>query len=111
MKISECKNAPQWLVLADTKNADVEVLASGWVLWNGGYFLGGVFLGGEFRGGVMMPTCKWIYGVNANGKIKIGCQEKTVDEWDAWFASDDEYSTKRGTVEFKKIQACYEATK
>ena len=46
MKISELKNAPEWLVLADTKNADVEITTYGWVIWNGGDFRGGDFLGG-----------------------------------------------------------------
>jgi hypothetical protein len=201
MKISEYKNAPQWLVLAETKNADVEVLDSGWVIWNGGefrggefrggyfrggefrggyfrggeflggeflggefrdgefrdgeffggeflggaflggyfrggefrggefrggefrggeflggYFLGGEFLGGEFRGGEFLggtraPQCKWIYGLTPDGKIKIGCKEKTIEEWDQWFNSTHEYSTPRSSVEFTKIKACYEATK
>ena len=146
MKISECKNAPAWLVSAETENANVEVLSSGWVIWYGGDFLGGDFLGGNFRGGnfrggnflggdfrggnfrggnflggnflggdflggVMMPHCKWVYGTEPNGNIKIGCKSKTESEWDEWFASDLEYSTKRGTDEFKKIRACFEATK
>ena len=60
MKISECKNAPAWLVSAETENANVEVLSNGWVIWYGGNFLGGNFLGGnflggDFLGGVMMP--------------------------------------------------------
>jgi len=191
MKISECKNAPQWLVLAETKNADVEVLESGWVIWNGGEFLGGYFLGGEFLGGeflggyfrggeflggefrggeflggyflggeflggeflggyflggyfrggyfrggeflggeflggeflggyfrggyflggIMMPLCKWVYGFDNEGKIKIGCKSKSLEEWQKWFDSDEEYSTKRGTEDFKKIRACFEAAK
>ncbi len=50
MKISECPNAPQWLRDAKTENADVEVLTSGWVIWNSGNFLGGDFLGGSVNG-------------------------------------------------------------
>jgi hypothetical protein len=176
MKISELKNAPEWLVLADTFNADVEITSYGWVIWRGGNFLGGDFRGGDFRGGnflggnflggdflggnflggnflggdfrggnflggnflggdflggnfrggdfrggnfrggnfrggVMMPTCKWVFGVTAGGKIKIGCEEKTIEEWDAWFAGSETFSTPRNTVAFQKIQASYEATK
>ncbi len=116
MKISECKNAPEWLVLAETKNADVEVSESGWVIWKGGdflggYFRGGYFLGGEFRGGIMMPLCKWVYGFDHDGKIKIGCKSKSLEDWQKWFDSDEEYSTKRGTEDFKKIRACFEAAK
>jgi hypothetical protein len=171
MKISELKNAPEWLVMADTKNADVDYNRFGQVVWNGGYFLGGEFrggyfrggeflggyflggeflggyflggefrggyflggefrggefrggefrggyflggefLGGYFRGGVMMPLCKWVYGFTHDGKIKIGCKEKTLEDWEAWFDSDKTYSTPRGTEEFKKIRACFEAAK
>ncbi len=111
MKISELKNAPEWLVLADTKDADVEMTSWGTVIWKSGDFLGGDFLGGEFRGGIMMPLCKWVYGFTAEGKIKIGCEEKTIEEWNAWFASTEVKSTKRDTIAFKKIQASFEAAK
>jgi len=55
MKISELVECPQWLLDAETSNADVEI-KNGWVIWNsgdfrGGDFLGGNFLGGNFRGG------------------------------------------------------------
>ena len=43
--------------------------------------------------------------------ITIGCKDKTIAEWDKWFKSEDEYSTERGTFEFKKIQGCYNAYK
>ena len=144
MKISELQalgKAPEWLVLADTKDADVEVNWAGKVVWNGGeflggeflggYFLGGYFLGGEFRGGeflggyflggyfrggyflggVMIPNCKWVYGFQADGRIKLGCKVKTIEEWDAWFASDEVYTTPRGTDAFKRIEACYKVAK
>lgn len=41
MKISELKNAPEWLVLARTENADVEIGFFGQVIWNSGDFRGG----------------------------------------------------------------------
>lgn len=44
-------------------------------------------------------------------KIRIGCKEKTIAEWDVWFAGIEEFETKRGTEEFKRIQAHYEAYK
>ena len=176
MKISELKNAPEWLVKADTKNADVEINTWGEVIWNGGefrggefrggyflggefrggqfrggqfrggqfrggqfrggqfrggefrggyflggefrggYFLGGEFRGGEFRGGefrggVMMPLCRWVYGFTAEGKIKIGCEVKTIEEWESFFASTETKTTPRGTIAFKKIQASFKAAK
>jgi hypothetical protein len=50
--------------------------------------------------------CKWSIGI-VNGKIKIGCKEKTIEEWDNWFSGTQEYSTQRGTNDFKQIQAMY----
>ncbi len=162
MKISELKNAPEWLVLAKTENADVELHPDyGYVVWRGGewrggvwqggvwrggewrggewrggvwqggvwrggewrggewrggvwrggVWRGGVWRGGEWRGGESVPRCKWYYGFENPNIIKIGCKKMTVEEWDAWFSSDNEYETKRGTEEFKMIQACFEATK
>jgi uncharacterized protein YjbI with pentapeptide repeats len=171
MKISDIKNAPEWLVLAKTENADVDITQYGWVIWNsgnflggdflggnflggdflggnflggdflggnflGGNFLGGNFLGGNFRGGnffggdflggnffggdffggdflggLMIPHCKWVYGQDCDGKIIIGCKRKTIQEWEEWFAGTEEFDSKRGSEDFKKIQACFEATK
>ena len=50
MKISELVNAPQWLLDADTVNADVRIV-DGLVVWSCGDFLGGNFRGGDFWGG------------------------------------------------------------
>ena len=54
--------------------------------------------------------CKWNYSIIGD-KIQIGCKEKTIEEWDLFFASDDFYLTKRNTDDFKQIQAVYEACK
>ena len=54
--------------------------------------------------------CKWSYGINGD-LIVIGCKQKTIKEWDLWFNSNDEYSTSRGTEEFKQIEAIYNALK
>ena len=74
MKISELTNAPEWLLRADTRNADVEVSVTGWVTWNsgnfrGGDFLGGEFLGGKFRGGNFLGG-NFMGGNFLGGKIK-----------------------------------------
>ena len=50
MKISELKNAPKWLIEANTENADVE-MDDGIVVWRGGDWRGGVWRGGDWRGG------------------------------------------------------------
>ena len=75
--------------------------------FRGGEFSGGVFSDGVFSGGFMMPVAIWTSGVSPTGRVKIGCKEKSIPEWDEWFASDDVYSTKRGTEQFKRIHAQY----
>ena len=54
--------------------------------------------------------CKWSYGIKGD-LIMIGCKQKTIEEWDIWFNSNDEYSISRGTEEFKQIEAIYNALK
>jgi hypothetical protein len=54
---------------------------------------------------------KWAFSIKNNQIIKIGCKEKTICEWDLWFASKEEFATKRGTPEFKQIEAVYLAHK
>ena len=54
--------------------------------------------------------CKHIYGIKGD-LIKIGCVEKTIEQWDVWFDSEEEYSTSRNTKDFKQIQAVYNALK
>ena len=54
--------------------------------------------------------CKWSYGIKGD-LIKIGCVEKTTEQWDLWFDSEEEYSTSRNTKDFKQIQAVYNALK
>jgi len=31
-----------------------------------------------------------------------------LTEWDAWFASDEEYETPRNTADFERIEAAYQ---
>jgi hypothetical protein len=54
--------------------------------------------------------CKWSHSIKGN-EIQIGCTEKTIEQWDSFFASDEVYSTERNTDDFKQIQAVYEAYK
>ena len=54
--------------------------------------------------------CKRNYGIKGD-LIKIGCVEKTIEQWDLWFDSEEEYSTSRNTKDFKQIQAVYNALK
>ena len=54
--------------------------------------------------------CKWSNSIKGD-KIQIGCKEKTIEEWDIFFNSTEEFDTKRGTYDFKQIQAVYESLK
>ena len=55
--------------------------------------------------------CKWSIGITNGNLIHIGCEKRTIEEWDAFFASDKELSTKRNTSDFKQIEAVYLAYK
>jgi hypothetical protein len=62
---------------------------------------------------VRMPLfCKWLVTYSHDFKtIYIGCKENTIEGWDAFFASNEEYDTPRNSDEFKRIRANYEAAK
>ena len=67
--------------------------------------------GAENKETAYMPIfCKWSVCIIGD-KIKIGCKEKTINEWDSFFASNEEFETKRGTNDFKQIEAVYLAYK
>jgi hypothetical protein len=55
--------------------------------------------------------CKWSHGITNGKLIHIGCEKRTIKEWDLFFVSDEKLSTERGTQEFKQIQAVFEAYK
>jgi hypothetical protein len=52
--------------------------------------------------------CKWGHSI-IDGNIKIGCETKTPEQWEDWLSSDQEYETKRGTPDFKQIEAVIRA--
>ena len=54
--------------------------------------------------------CKWSHCIIGN-KIGIGCKEKTIEEWEVFFGSNEEYETSRNSEDFKQIQAVFEAYK
>ena len=81
---------------ADLRNANIE---------------GANLKGAKNKETAILPIfCKWSYGIKGD-LIIIGCKQKTIEEWDIWFNSNDEYSTSRGTEEFKQIEAIYNALK
>ena len=54
-----------------------------------------------------------IWSVGIKGELlKIGCKEKTFEEWKEWFEnSTEEFSTKRDSEAFKRIHATFLAHK
>jgi uncharacterized protein YjbI with pentapeptide repeats len=74
--------------------------------------LRGANLRGAILEGAKLPTfSRWGVTWETGGIIKIGCKEKSVSDWDEWFASSNVYETSRGTLEFELIQANYEHAK
>ena len=55
--------------------------------------------------------CKWTHGITNGNLIHIGCEKRTIEEWDLFFSSDEKITTERNTPEFKQIQAVYLAYK
>ena len=113
MKISELHNAPQWLLDANTNNADVE-LNDGVVVWRGGDWWGGDWRGGVWRGGDwwggvwrgekcacnLINVCglKWQVTIS-DSRMQIGCELHSFAEWREF---DDARIVKmdRGAVKF-----------
>lgn len=67
--------------------------------------------GANLHGAVKVPMyCKWTHGIT-DGMVHIGCEKRTIEEWDEFFASDKTIKTERNTDDFKQIQAVYNAYK
>lgn len=65
----------------------------------------------ELKDAIGVPMyCQAPYGITGN-YIHIGSDKRTIEEWDAFFAGNEVISTRRGTPEFKQIQAVYEGLK
>lgn len=75
-------------------------------------YLSGANLIGAYLSGAIMPIfCKWsIHGI-VDGKIRIGCKTRSIEDWDKFFASDEVLTTPRNTPEFTQIRAVYESYK
>ena len=83
---------------ADLRGADLQ-----------GADLEGAYLRGADLEGAYLPIfCKWGHYIR-EGKIHIGCESKTPKEWIKWLESGKEFETKRGTLEFKRIEATIRA--
>ena len=91
---------------ADLRNADLSD-----AVLRGADLSDAVLRGAVLRGAVKIPIhCRWSHGITEN-KIHIGCKKRTVEDWEIFFNSNKEIQTKRGTDEFKQIQAVFEAYK
>ena len=55
--------------------------------------------------------CKWTHGITDGNLIHVGCEKRTIEEWDKFFSSDEKLTTERNTPEFKQIEAVYLAYK
>ena len=83
--------------------------------WKDGTWKSGLWLGGTWESGsweaTLLQTIRFKYfpKLGSDKYISIGCQTKTREEWDAWFAGDEIFTTPRGTEEFKLIKANYKA--
>ena len=96
---------------ADLRGADLEGANLKGADLEGANLKGANLKGAENKEFAILPQfCKWAHGIKG-GLIKIGCKEKTIKEWEAFFASDLEFDTKRSTSEFKQIQAIFESYK
>ena len=62
----------------------------------------------DLRGANLPIYQKWTVTWRIDGQIYIGCKSKSLTEWDAWFASDEEYETPRNTADFERIEAAYQ---
>jgi len=77
----------------------------------GANLIGANLKGANLIGANKIPMyCKWPIGIT-DGLIHIGCKKQTIEQWDAFFASDEVYETPRDTDDFKRIEASYLAYK
>ena len=65
-------------------------------------------LGANLSGATIPMFCKWLTGIVDN-KIRIGCELKSIEEWEAFLNSDKVIETPRNTPEFKQIEAMIRA--
>ena len=72
------------------------------------YLEGADLEGAYLEGAYLNIFCKWGHYFT-NKKIHIGCESKTPEEWIEWLDSKKEFSTKRGTLQFKRIEATIRA--
>lgn len=108
-------NKDHWLAKAVVYDEDVEIINNCIVwkcgVWQGGEWQYGVWHDGVWKSGWSSLTrCRWPVLIG-DDKIRIGCEERTIEEWDAFFASDEELETPRNTEAFDRIEKAYKIAK
>jgi len=97
MKISELKNAPQWLKDAKVVDEDVEIIDDV-VVWYGGVWQSGVWYGGEWQSGVWWSgvwksggwwSGEWRGGVWRSGVWRGGVWRGGVWKSGVWEGKED----------------------
>ena len=73
--------------------------------------LTGADLEGADLEGAKLPMYSKRSVYTIDDKIGIGCKVMSIEEWDAWFASDETFETPRDTDDFRRIFAHYLAFK
>jgi hypothetical protein len=66
--------------------------------------------GADLQGADLPMFSKWSM-IKLENTFKIGCKEKSFEDWDKFFDSDKEFETKRESDDFKRIHAMYLANK
>jgi hypothetical protein len=73
----------------------------------GANLTGADLTGATLTGAIKLPIyCKWSHGIT-DRLIHIGCEKRSIEDWDIFFNSNQVIQTPRNTEEFKKIQAVY----
>ena len=76
----------------------------------GAYLQDAYLRGADLRDADLPMFSKWSM-IKLENTFKIGCKEKSFEDWDKFFNSDKEFETKRESDDFKRIHAMYLANK
>ena len=94
---------------ADLRGADLRGADLRYADLRGANLRGANLSDADLSGAIKVPIfCKWSHGITGDC-VHIGCEKRTIDEWNEFFASDETLTTPRGTQEFKQIEAVFRA--
>ena len=57
-------------------------------------------------GKALVGQCKWAL-FYAKETLKIGCETKSYDEWEAWFSGSETFETPRDSLAFNQIYKAF----